>query len=82
MDSSTANLISILRERVNDLLEAGNLDEALHAATAAVEKCQQVLEPDIDSIDAFASALEIRAEIYRELGRFVMTQAEGGTPRG
>jgi len=70
MDSSTANLISILRERVNDLREAGNLDEALHAATAAVEKCQQVLEPDFDSIDAFASALEIRAEIYRELGRY------------
>lgn len=70
MDSPTANLISILRERVQALREAGNLDEALHAATAAVEKCQQVLEPDLDSVDAFASALEIRADIYRELEQY------------
>jgi len=69
MDSPTATLISILRERIQTLRAAGNLDEALHAAGAAIEKTQQSLGTDLDSIDAFASALELRAEILRELGR-------------
>jgi tetratricopeptide (TPR) repeat protein len=33
-----------------------------------VEKTQQALGPDLDSIDAFASALEIRGDMLRELG--------------
>lgn len=70
MDSPTATLITILRGRVDDLRSAGNLEEALHAASAAIEKSQQALGTDLDSIDAFASALEIRAEILRELGNF------------
>jgi len=70
MDSPTANLINILKQRVDDLLIAGNIHEALHAATAAVEKCQQVLGPNLESIDAFASTLEIRGNVYRELGQF------------
>jgi len=70
MDSSTATLIGILRERTASLIAAGDLEEALHAATAAVEKTQHGLNRDFDSIDAFVSALEIRAEILRELGRF------------
>ncbi len=69
MDSPTANLISILRERVTSLRAEGDLNEALHAATAAVDKAQHALSPNIDSIDAFASVLEIRGDIYRELGR-------------
>lgn len=69
MDSPTANLISILRERVSSLRAEGDLNEALHAATAAVDKAQHALSPNIDSIDAFASVLEIRGDIYRELGR-------------
>lgn len=68
MDSPTATLIGILQDRVESLRAAGNLNEALHAATAAVEKCQQSLGTDLDSIDAFASALEIRGDIHRELG--------------
>jgi tetratricopeptide (TPR) repeat protein len=68
MDSPTATLINILRERVESLRAAGNLEEALHAANATVEKSQQTLTPDLDNIDAFASSLEIRAEIQRELG--------------
>jgi tetratricopeptide (TPR) repeat protein len=68
MDSPTATLIGILQDRVESLRSAGNLDEALHAATAAVEKSQQSLGPNLNSIDAFASALEIRGDIYRELG--------------
>ena len=70
MDSPTATLIGILRDRVETLRSAGNLNEALHAASAAVEKSQQSLEPNLDSIDAFASALEIRGDIHRELGNF------------
>jgi tetratricopeptide (TPR) repeat protein len=68
MDSSTANLITILRERLESLRNAGDLREALHTANAAVEKTQQLLGPDLESIDAFATALEIRGGILRELG--------------
>ncbi len=70
MDSPTATLIGILQDRVETLRAAGNLNEALHAASAAVEKSQQSLEPNLDSIDAFASALEIRGDVHRELGNF------------
>lgn len=70
MDSPTATLISILQDRVESLRAAGDLDEALHAANAAVEKAQHSLEPNLDSIDAFASTLEIRGDIHRELGNF------------
>lgn len=67
MDSPTATLIAILKERVEELRAEGNQKEALHAASATVEKCEQALSSDPESIVAFASALEIRAEIYREL---------------
>src|SRR6478672_8842216 len=70
MDSPTATLIGILQDRVETLRAAGNLNEALHAATAAVEKSQQALGTNLDSIDAFASALEIRGDVHRELGNF------------
>jgi tetratricopeptide (TPR) repeat protein len=74
MDSPTATLIGILQDRVEVLRAAGDLNEALHAATAAVEKTQQALGPDLDSIDAFASALEIRGDIYRELSNFELAR--------
>ena len=70
MDSPTATLIGILQDRVKTQRAAGNLSEALHAASAAVEKSQQTLGPNLDSIDAFASALEIRGDVHRELGNF------------
>ena len=68
MDSPTTNLISILRERLKTLRDAGDIQEALHAANAAVEKTQQTLGQGIDSIDAFADVLEIRGDILRETG--------------
>ena len=68
MDSPTATLITILRERIGTLRAAGDLDEALHAANAAVAKTQQALGQDYQSIDAFVAVLEIRAEILREMG--------------
>lgn len=76
MDSPTATLIGILQDRVESLRAAGNLNEALHAATAAVEKSQQALGPNLDSIDAFASALEIRGDIHRELGSFDLARED------
>jgi len=76
MDSPTATLIGILQDRVETLRAAGNLNEALHAASAAVEKTQQSLNPNLDSIDAFASALEIRGDIHRELANFELARED------
>lgn len=67
MDTPTANLIQIMRERFVTLREQGNLKEALHAATALVERCQQALSPDLESIDAFVAALESRGSVYQEM---------------
>lgn len=74
MDSPTATLIAILQDRVETLRASGNLKEALHAANAAVEKSQHTLGPDLDSIDAFASALEIRGDVQRELGELELAR--------
>lgn len=74
MDSPTATLIGILQDRVEALRAAGNLSEALHAASATVEKSQQTLGPNLDSIDAFASALETRGDIHRELSNFELAR--------
>ncbi|MBB5350384.1 tetratricopeptide (TPR) repeat protein [Haloferula luteola] len=70
MDSATQNLLQLLRERVQTLLAQKNYDEAVHAASAAVEKAQQTLSGDPDSVDAFVGALEVRAELFRSLQRF------------
>lgn len=70
MDKPTANLIQIMRDRVTTLHKQGDLKEALHAANAAVEKCQQLLSPEPDSIDAFVGSLEDRAGIYMDMGEF------------
>jgi tetratricopeptide (TPR) repeat protein len=76
MDSPTATLIGILQDRVETLRAAGNFKEALHAASAAVEKSQQALGTNLDSIDAFASALEIRGDVHRELGNFDLARED------
>ena len=76
MDSPTATLIGILQDRVESLRAAGNLHEASHAATAVVEKTQQALGPNLDSIDAFASALEIRGDVQRELENFDLARED------
>lgn len=69
MDSPTATLIQILRERVDSLLAKGDYDEAVHAATAAVEKAQQALSSDLKSVDEFVATLEVRGELMRTLER-------------
>lgn len=67
MDKPTANFIQIMRERVFTLRELGDLGEALHAAHALVDKCQQILSSDLETIDAFVAGLEVRAGIYMDL---------------
>lgn len=76
MDSSNATLIGILNDRVESLHAAGNLSEALHAASAAVERCQHNLSPDLKTIDAFTAALEMRANICRELGEHELARED------
>lgn len=70
MDTPTANLIQIMKDRIEAHRDAGNLHEALHAANAAVEKCQHALGTDLETIDAFATSLETRAGLFQELGMF------------
>ncbi len=70
MDKPTANFIQIMRERVFTLRELGDLGEALHAAHALVDKCQQMLSSDLDTIDAFVAGLEVRAGIYMDRNAF------------
>jgi tetratricopeptide (TPR) repeat protein len=74
MDSPTVTLIGILRDRVESLRANGDLDEALHAANAAVEKTQHTLSAEYESIDNFASCLELRAGIHRELGQYELAR--------
>lgn len=71
MDTATANFIQMMLDRTESLREEGDLHEALHAANAAVEKCEQQLGPNLDTIDAFANSLETRADLLLELGKFV-----------
>jgi tetratricopeptide (TPR) repeat protein len=68
MDSSKMTLITILRDRVGELCEEGNYSEALHAANAAVAKAEQELSPDLDSMEVFSLALEVRGDLYRQIG--------------
>ena len=70
MDTPTANFIQMMQDRIQTLHDDGDLKEALHAANALVEKCQQALGPDLDTIDAFVSGLEIRAGLLNELGNY------------
>lgn len=68
MDSSKLTLITILRERVGELCNDGNYWEAMHAANAAVERAEQELSMDLDSIEVFALTLELRGDLYRIIG--------------
>ena len=71
MDTATANFIQLMLDRAESLRTKGDLSEALHAANAAVEKCEQQLGPDFDHIDAFVTSLESRADLFLELGQFI-----------
>ncbi len=70
MDTATANIIQMMMDRAESLRQKGDYIEAVHAANAAVDKCEQLLGPDFDNIDAFVNSLEIRAELFLEMGLF------------
>ena len=69
MDSATVSFLQILRNRVEELVADGNMDEAIHAATAAMDKAQQRLSGDPESVNVFGDAVEVRADVYRKVGR-------------
>lgn len=75
METPTANFIQMMLERAKSLQAEGNLDEALHAVNAAVDKSERDLGPEPSRIDSFAKALEKRADLYIELGKY--EDAEG-----
>lgn len=77
MDTPTANVNEMMQDRVKALREGGDLAEAMHAANAAVEKCQRSLGGDLDSIDAFVNALEVRAGLRLELGEYELALDDG-----
>lgn len=70
MEFTKVNLITILRDRVGELCDEGNFSEAIHAANAAVGKAEKELSSDVDSIEAFASTLEVRGDLYRLTGEW------------
>ncbi len=76
METPTHSLLQILSERVERLLAEKNYDEAVHAASAAVEKAQQLLSSDPATVDDFVGALELRAELYRSLRRMEEAQED------
>lgn len=76
MDSKKITLISLLQNRVTELCEKGDTQEAIHAASAAVEKAEKELSSDVDSIEIFASTLEVRANLYREVGEYEKARAD------
>lgn len=71
MDTATANFIQMMLDRAETLRQNGDHEEALHAANAAVEKCEQLLGPELEIIDAFVNSLEYRADLYLEMGMYV-----------
>lgn len=68
MDSATVSFLQMLRDRAADLMGKGEIDEAIHAVDAAVEKAQSRLSPDEGSVVAFVSSLEVRGDIFRQIG--------------
>jgi tetratricopeptide (TPR) repeat protein len=76
MDSATVNLLNMLRNRVQALVDEGNYEEAIHAATAAVEKAQQALSSEYDSVNEFVDALEVRADLLRITGNLDAARAD------
>lgn len=68
MESGTTNLLNMLQARVKKLCEEGNWNEAMHAATAGVEKAKGALSDDQESIVALAVSLEVNGDFLRQYG--------------
>jgi tetratricopeptide (TPR) repeat protein len=68
MESGTIKLLNMLHERVRKLCDAGQWDEAMHAATAAVEKARAALDDDAKSIEELSASLEVKGDFLRRYG--------------
>lgn len=69
MESGTANLLNMLQARVRKLCEEGNWNEAMHSATAGVDKARAALGSDLESREALAISLEVQADFLRQYGK-------------
>ncbi|BDS06025.1 hypothetical protein NT6N_10650 [Oceaniferula spumae] len=68
MESGTANLLNMLQARVRKLCEEGNWNEAMHAASAGVDKARGALGSDRESKEALAVSLEVKGDFLRQYG--------------
>ena len=68
MESGTVNLLKMLQDRVKKLCEDGKWDEAMHAATAAVDKSRATLDDDPQSIEKLSASLEVKGDFLRQYG--------------
>ncbi len=68
MESGTANLLKMLQDRVKKLCEEGKWDEAMHAATAAVDKARATLDDDARSVEELSASLEVKGDFLRQYG--------------
>lgn len=68
MESGTANLLNMLQARVRKLCEEGNWNEAMHSATAGVDKARAALGSDRESKEALAVSLEVNGDFLRQYG--------------
>ena len=66
MDAKTKKTLQELKQKVDGLVAAGQLTEAIHAATDHIEKCEELLGTDPESMLAHAEALETRADLLRQ----------------
>ncbi|MGJ8655872.1 MAG: tetratricopeptide repeat protein [Akkermansiaceae bacterium] len=70
MDFGTGNLIEKLSERVLELVNAGNWDEAMSAADEAVEIARSSNDGELHDMIELAGALEIKADLLRQQNYF------------
>ncbi len=71
MESTASTSLRSLQDRVNSLRAAGNLDEALKAATELVDQAKHNLDTTkLSTVDFLANALEIRGDVNLEIGTY------------
>jgi len=69
MESGTAHLLGMLRERITKLSEEGKWQEAISSSATLVDKARETLAGgDMDSLVQLSEALETRGDILRQAG--------------
>lgn len=61
-------MLNMLQDRVRQLCDEGKWDEAMHAATAAVEKARAALDDDAQSVEELSASLEVKGDFLRQYG--------------